>query len=60
LSRRKKGPREERRGEHIEINLLSETEERRPLARTRRGCTLPFLGGGLLIIAFELAVRHGA
>ena len=54
MTRRRQGPRQERRREQVEINLLSETDESGDRARARRGCTLPFLGGSLLAIAFEL------
>jgi hypothetical protein len=55
LSKRKRGPSEERRREQVELNLLSQNQERRSLAKARRGCTLPFLGGTLLVLAFEVA-----
>lgn len=55
--RRKKAPREERRREHVELNLLAPNEERGSRARARPGCTLPFLGGSLLVIALEIALR---
>lgn len=55
MSRSKRQPREERRRDHVEINLLDESESRPSLARARRGCGLPFLGGALLL-GFE-AVR---
>ena len=63
LSKRKKAPREERRQEHVEVNLLGQNQEKGPLAQARRGCTLPFLGVGLLVVALLLAlgiVLHGA
>ncbi len=55
--RRKKAPREERRREHVELNLLAQNEERGSRARARRGCSIPFLGGSLLVIALEVALR---
>jgi hypothetical protein len=54
LSKRKQGPREERRREQVELNLLSQSHDRGNLSKARQGCTLPFLGGGLLVIALEL------
>lgn len=55
MSKRKRGPSEERRREQVELNLLSQNQERRSVAAARRGCTLPFLGGTLLVLAFEVA-----
>jgi hypothetical protein len=61
LTRRTKAPREERRRAHIELNLLKPDPDAGALAKARRGCTLPFLGGGLLVtiltIAFEVVLR---
>jgi hypothetical protein len=54
LSKRKQGPREERRREQVEVNLLSQGHDRGTLAKARRGCTLPFLGIGLLVVALGL------
>lgn len=54
MSKRKQAQREERRREQVELNLLTQNQERRSLGRSRRGCTLPFLGGSLLVVAFEL------
>jgi hypothetical protein len=54
LSRRKQGPREERRREQVEVNLLSQGQDRGNLAKARRGCTLPFLGVSLLIVILGL------
>ena len=54
MTRRRKGPRQERRREQVEINLLSEKDEGGDRAKARRGCSLPFLGG-LLVIAVEVA-----
>ena len=50
MSKRKARTREDRRRPAIEINLLSEQQERGAFVRARRGCSLPFLGGLLLII----------
>jgi hypothetical protein len=55
LSKRKKAPSEERRREQVEVNLLADAQERGGLAKARRGCTLPFLGGSLLILVLEVA-----
>jgi hypothetical protein len=57
VSKRKRAPREERRREHVEVNLLGQNQERGTLAKARRGCTLPFLGGSLLVIVFEVLLR---
>lgn len=57
MKRRKAGPREERRREHVELNLLAQSEEPGALARARRGCSLPFLGGSLLVIAFDVILH---
>jgi hypothetical protein len=54
LRKRKRAPSEERRRDQVEINLLAESQDRGGLAKARRGCTLPFLGGSLLIIVFEV------
>ena len=54
MSKRKQGPREERRREQVEVNLLHQQEERKSVARARRGCALPFMGGALVIIALAL------
>lgn len=56
MSKRKQ-VRDERRREHVEVNLM-QNEERGPLATARRGCTLPFLGGSLLVVA--MALLHAA
>lgn len=52
MSKRKKAPNEERRRDQVEVNLLADSQNRGGLAKARRGCTLPFLGGSLLIIVF--------
>ena len=57
MSKRKKAPREERRKEHVEVNLLGQHQEKGPLAQARRGCTLPFLGVGLLVIVLEVVLH---
>lgn len=58
MSKRKKAPNEERRRDQLEVNLLADSQDRGGLAKARRGCTLPFLGGSLLIIVF--VVLHTA
>jgi hypothetical protein len=55
LIRRTKTPREERRRQHVEVNLLKPDPERGTTPKARKGCTLPFLSGGLLVIALEIA-----
>lgn len=52
--KRKQAPREERRREQVEVNLLTQNQERGNLTKARRGCTLPFFGGILLAIALGL------
>jgi len=54
LSKQKKFQGEERRKEQVEVNLLAGSEVRRPRAKARRGCSLPFLGGSLLVVALVL------
>ena len=54
MSKRKKAPNEERRRDQVEVNLLADSQDRGGLAKARRGCTLPFLGGSLLIVVFEV------
>jgi hypothetical protein len=57
LKKRGQPAREERRQAQVEVNLLAESEGGRVITKTRRGCSIPFLGGsGLLLIALE-AVR---
>jgi hypothetical protein len=56
LSRRKQAARVERRREHVEVNLLAEHEERGGHVKARRGCSVPFLGGVLLVSM--VAVLH--
>ena len=58
--KRRQQPREERRRPQVEVNLLAENEPGgRVISKSRRGCTIPFLGGGgAFLIVFE-AVRAG-
>jgi len=59
MKKRRNQPREERRTAQVELNLLAENEGGSGISKTRRGCTLPFLGGvSLFLIALE-AVRTG-
>ncbi len=59
MKRRGQPAREERRRPQVEVNLLAESEGGKAITKTRRGCSIPFLGsGGLLLIAVE-AVRTG-
>jgi hypothetical protein len=61
LKQRRREPREERRQDQVEVNLLTEDEGATSggvLARTRRGCALPFFGAGILVVAF-VAFRTG-
>jgi len=48
MSKRKRGPKDDRRRPAIEINLLAEDEGTGVFVRARRGCSLPFIGGGLI------------
>jgi hypothetical protein len=57
MSKRKQ-VREERRRDQVEVNLMHQNEDRGPLGTARRGCTLPFLGGSLLVVA--MVVLHAA
>ena len=58
MSKRKRGPKDDRRRPAIEINLLAEDEGESAFVRARRGCSLPFIGGGvfgaLLLLATHL------
>jgi hypothetical protein len=49
LKQRGRQPREERRHDQVEVNLLAENQGARA-GRGRRGCALPFLGAGLLVL----------
>jgi len=58
MSKRKRGPKEDRRRPAIEMNLLDE-DGGSVFVRARRGCSLPFIGGGvvgaLLLLALHLS-----
>jgi hypothetical protein len=60
VKRRARPVQEERRKSQVEVNLLAEADAGRSgPERTTRGCSLPFLGGGgLLILAIEV-IRAG-
>ena len=55
MKRRRQQKREERRKTQVEVNLLAEGDGGRLITKTRRGCTIPFLGVGLLVMVFEIA-----
>ena len=48
MSKRKRGPKDDRRRGTIEMNLLAEDEGTGVFVRARRGCSLPFIGGGII------------
>ncbi len=48
MSKRKRGPKDDRRRPALEMNLLAEDEGTGVFVRARRGCSLPFIGGGLI------------
>ena len=55
MKKRRIDPPEERRKERVEINLMAEDEgPRHLLSKTRRGCTLPFTVGVLVLIGLEV------
>lgn len=58
MKKRRKQRSEERRRTQVEVNLLAEDEGGRVITKTRRGCTIPFLGAGVLVMVFEV-VRMG-
>jgi len=58
LKKRRHQQREERREDQVEVNLLVEGDGGRVITKTRRGCTIPFLSAGLLVMVFEV-VRTG-
>jgi hypothetical protein len=58
MKKRKQGPREERRRQSVEINLLLEKDDHKAQAQVRRGCTLPFLGG-VLVLGTTAALHAG-
>ncbi len=57
MSKRKRGPKDDRRRPVIEINLLAEDEGESVFVRARRGCSLPFIGGGI-VCALLLPATH--
>jgi hypothetical protein len=59
LKKRGQPGRVERRQAQVEVNLLAESEGGKVITKTRRGCSIPFLGSaGLLLLVVE-AVRTG-
>ena len=58
MSKRRRGPKDDRRRPAIEMNLLDEHEGGGVFVRARRGCSLPFIGGsvlgGLLLLAVHV------
>jgi hypothetical protein len=57
MSKRKKASRDDRRRQPIEINLLADQHDGNVLARARRGCSLPLLGGVLIAILLNALPR---
>jgi len=55
MSKRKRGPKDDRRRPALEMNLLAEDEGTGVFVRARRGCSLPFIGGGLISALVVLA-----
>ena len=55
-----KPPGEERRKPTPEINLLPGAAQRTVFGKARKGCFLPFLGGGVLTILLIAALLHAA
>ena len=57
MSKRKRGPKDDRRRPSIEMNLLAEDEGTGVFVRARRGCSLPFIGGGVIGALVVLATQ---
>jgi len=57
MSKRKRGPKDDRRRPALEINLLAEDEGTGVFVRARRGCSLPFIGGGVMGALVVLATQ---
>ncbi len=55
---KRKVPAEERRRATPEINLLAGSTDRGAFNKARKGCSIPFLGGGLLIATLAAAALH--
>jgi len=55
MSKRKRGPKDDRRRPTVELNLLAEHEGEGAFVRARRGCSLPFIGGGIGAVFLLLA-----
>jgi hypothetical protein len=60
VKKKRSGPQDERRRAQVEINLVGdETGSRKILHKARRGCSLPFTGGLLMVVAIALARALG-
>jgi len=57
MSKRKRGPKDDRRRPALEINLLDEDEGTGVFVRARRGCSLPLIGGGVIGALVVLATQ---
>ena len=57
LSKRREQHREERRKAQVEVNLQAENEAVLEITKARWGCTFPFFGAGLFLIALEAVLR---
>jgi hypothetical protein len=55
--KRKRAPRDDRRRPAVEMNLLAEDEGTGAFRRARRGCSLPFIGGGVIAALLLLALQ---
>lgn len=55
---KRKTPGVERRRPTPEINLLPGGAQRTVFGKARKGCSLPFLGGGILAMLFVVALQH--
>ena len=53
--KRKRAPKDDRRRPAVEMNLLAEDEGTGVFHRARRGCSLPFIGGGVIGAVLLLA-----
>jgi len=55
--KRKRAPKDDRRRPAVEMNLLAEDGGTGVFRRARRGCSLPFVGGGVLGAVLLLATH---
>jgi hypothetical protein len=55
--KRKRGPKDDRRRPAVEMNLLAEDDGAGAFVRARRGCSLPFIGGGVIGAVLLLATQ---